>query len=541
LRENIGDVVVQRLTRPAFARTYPDEGDTIEFKAGAGVDPLRSTMVAFSNARGGTILIGVDDSGRVAGCTDPRGVVAKVHAAARDVRDLGRYTVEVLLVDGRAVVRVVVERRVNGFAQLPSGLVLSRRGEHDLPLFGAELATFLMGRQLQRFESQTIDAPWPEADPRLVAELVEVHGWQADPDNVEARLRERGLLDPGGSNELTVAGALFLAPAVAALGKSFVELRRYPDEGDAYDKRLTVTGAPQEQVQVATQRVLDELGNEFVVSGTRRYELPKLPPEVVREAVANAVAHRSYEANGTATVIEIRPGRVVVRSPGGLPEGVTVANLRDAQSSRNMVVIDVLRRFRVAEDAGRGIDVMQDRMADALLDPPRFADLGHAFEVVLPVHSPITPDERAWVIAVEDDGRIQRADRLLLVHAARGERLTNATARAALGVDSAAARAALQRLCEAGLLVRRGTRGGAHYVLSPTLGSRVLADEEMEELVLRHAGRLGYVNNHVIRLVLGIDRARALALLERLVERGRLVRIGEKRGTRYVPSERHQG
>lgn len=540
MAEGYAGVEAQAWDAVALARAYPGEGQTVEFKTGMGRDPLQRTLVAFSNADGGTILIGVTDDGVVVGVPDPVGVTARVHDATRDVRDLGRYAVETLTVDARQVVRVHVQQRVSGFAQLPSGLVLARRGEHDVPLFGAELATFLMGRQLQRFESQPLPVTLHDADNRLVDELVQAHSWLPERDNVTARLRERGLLDPGGGTALTVAGALFLAPGADALGKAYVEIRRYPDEGDAYDKRVTVSGAPQTQVRLATERVLDEIGNEFVVAGTRRYELPKLPPEVVREAVANAVAHRSYEATGTATVVEIRPGRVVVRSPGGLPEGVTVENLRDAQSARNLVVLDVLRRFAVAEDAGRGIDVMQDRMADALLDPPRFADLGNSFEVTLPVHSPITPDERAWVTAVEDEGRLHRADRLLLVLAARGERLTNAVARQALGVDSIAARAALQRLCGAGLLLRHGQRGGASYTLAPHLGgARRLTADEIEALVMEHAIGLGSVTNEAVRDVAGLDRLQALAVLDRLVAKGYLVRVGSRRGTRYEVPDDH--
>jgi ATP-dependent DNA helicase RecG len=542
--DGYGEVVAEGWTASRFEQEYPREGDLVEFKAGAGADALQRSLVAFSNTIGGAVLIGVEDNGRILGQADPYGVIAKVHRVLRDIRDLGQYGIDVLDVDGRYVVRVQVRRRISGFAQLASGLVLVRRGEHDVPLFGAELATFLMGRQLQRFESQTVEPTLADADDALVEELVSVHGWSPDAENVAARLRERGLVDAAGSDRLTVAGALFLAPATPSLGKAYIEVRRYPDEGDAYDKRSRVDGPPQTQVREATERVLDELGNEFIVAGTHRYELPKLPPEVVREAVANAVAHRSYEASGTATVIELRPGRVVVRSPGGLPEGVTVANLRDAQSSRNLVVLDVLRRFHVAEDAGRGIDVMQDRMAEALLDPPRFADLGHAFEVILPVHSPITPDERAWVLSIEAEGQIQRADRLLLVRAARGHRVTNAVARDALNIDSAAARAALQRLCDAGLLVRHGARGGSYYVLAPHLGGRAaphVSTEEAERLVLTYAEHLGPISNQRVRDLTDLDERQALALLQRLVDRGELVRVGDRRGTRYVKPPVAQG
>lgn len=523
------------LTAGAFRRRFPGEGTTVEFKTGAGQEPVQRSLVALTNTEGGSLLVGVADDGTVVGVTDPAAITAKVHAAVRDIRDIGRYDVTTLDVGGKAVVEVRVARRVHGFAQMSNGLVLARRGEHDVPLFGTELTAFVMSRQFQRFETQPVEATMRDADHAALDELVDLYGWQPERDNVTARLRERGLVDPAGTERLTVAGALFLV-AGAGLGKAFVEIRRYAGDGDAYDRRDTVSGPPHTQVREVTTAVMREIGTDFVVSGVHRYELPKLPVEVVREAVANAVAHRSYEATGTATVVELRPGRVVVRSPGGLAEGVTVENLREAQSSRNNVVIDVLRRFRVAEDAGRGIDVMQDRMAEALLDPPRFADLGNAFEVTLPVHSPITPEERAWVLSVEREGTIAGTDRLLLVHAARGEKLTNAVARAVLGADSTQARAALRRLCDAGLLSQEGTRGGATYSLGPRIRPAVaarLTPAERDQTVVDHAARQP-LTNALVRDITGLDRAQVLVLLDRLVKEGRLERVGERRGTRYV-------
>ncbi|MGH3872486.1 MAG: hypothetical protein ACRDSR_13440 [Pseudonocardiaceae bacterium] len=104
-------------------------------------------------------------------------------------------------------------------------------------------------------------------------------------------------------------------------------------------------------------------------------------------------------------------------------------------------VIATLRRFRLAEDAGRGIDVMQDVMAEHLLDPPIFDTDAVSVTVDLPLTSTVTVAERAWVGEIENRGELRSRDRILLVHAARGRVLTNATARAQLGVDSTHARA----------------------------------------------------------------------------------------------------
>jgi ATP-dependent DNA helicase RecG len=240
----------------------------------------------------------------------------------------------------------------------------------------------------------------------------------------------------------------------------------------------------------ATEFISSEIGSDVVITGLYRHDLPRLPQVVIREAIANAVAHRSYEAHGTAIVIDLRRDAVVVTSPGGLPEPVTVDNLRQAQAARNQHVIDVLRRFRLAEDAGRGVDVMQDSMEEALLDPPRFEDLGGSVRVTLPLLGAITARERAWVSDLERRGEIHASDRLLLVHSARGEKLTNGLARDILRVGAAEARESLQRLRDAGLIVQHGTRGGASYTLIEELAPPAafrMTPAQIEDLLVSQA------------------------------------------------------
>ena len=334
-----------------------------------------------------------------------------------------------------------------------------------------------------------------------------------------------------------MAGALYLLPEPRkVLGKTYVEVFRYRGEGPDYDRRVEITGPLPQQVERATAFVLEDVGHDLVVLGLRRHELPRIPEVVLREAVANAVAHRSYEAKGTAVRIEIRPDRVVVTSPGGLPEPVTVENIREQNAARNVDVIRTLRRFGLAEDAGRGVDVMQDEMAAHLLEPPEFADEGSSVTVTLRLAATVTAGERAWVGELEGRGDLVPRDRLLLVSAARGEVLTNSRAREVLGADSVAARLALQRLRDAGFLVQEGERGGAEYRVNPELGPPPglrMTRTDVADLVLEMA-REGPLTNAIVRGRTGLDRAEARILLSRLVAAGRLERHGERRGTRYV-------
>ncbi len=526
------------LTAKEFKREFGvdagGETDYVEFKEGLSADRIGQAVVAFSNADGGVVLIGVRNDGSVKGVRSNGERDARLHQVVANVHDPGRYEIRELCVAERTVAVLSVHRREEGVAQTSDGRVLVRRGASNRPLVGRAMSELVAARSLRSFERTGTEARLAEADAGRLNELARAWGWSRE--GLEDRLREHGFV--AGDGQLTVAGVLFLTTEPKQfLGKAFVEIFRYRDEGDTYDRREEVAGPLPVQVERTTEIVMREIGFDLVVPGLHRHELPRLPKKVVREAIANAVAHRSYQANGVSTRVEIRPSRVVVTSPGGLPEPVTIENIREQNAARNRAVIAALRRFDLAEDAGRGVDVMEDEMAANLLRQPEFSEPsgGRSVAVSLWLEATVTREERAWVHELEQQGDLKPKDRLLLVVAKRGERLTNAKARELLGVDSSGARAVLQRLRDAGLLVQEGVRGGAAYRISGDLDRHHghLSVEEIDDLVLAMADETP-VTNALLRERTGLSRPQALAVLARLVASGRLERRGERRGTRYV-------
>ncbi|WP_204018162.1 ATP-binding protein [Sphaerimonospora thailandensis] len=520
-----------------FRAAFPGEGQHIEFKQGLPEEKIQEAVVAFSNSDGGVILIGVGPDGSLHGRRLDGEATARLHRALTRARDPGRYEIFELLVEETPLTVVAVARRREGFSQTANGRVLVRKAAMNEPLMGFDLSDFITRRALARFEITESGAVWQDVDDICRRSVAEAWNWPDD-ENLIDRLTEKGLVRKRRTEPaLTVAGALYLlAEPQRVLGKSYVEIFRYGDSGNAYDKRLEVTGPLPRQVEETTRLVVDELGSDMVIVGLKRVELPRIPVEVLREAVANAVAHRTYENHRSPVRLEIRPDAIKVISPGPLPEPVTVQNLREQNAPRNMTVISTLRRYRLAEDAGRGIDVMQDSMEAHLLDPPHFIDDGSCVTVVLPRTSAVTPEERAWVQEVESKGEIRGSDRVVLVHAMRGAVLTNRSVRDLLQVDSVDARNCLQRLRDAGLLMQSGERGGANYALAPqpaiTL-RRHAGPAEFTQLVLQLAAE-GPVTNRQVREHTGLDRVQVTSLLNRMVQAGNLLRRGERKGIHYI-------
>ena len=87
-----------------------------------------------------------------------------------------------------------------------------------------------------------------------------------------------------------------------------------------------------------------------------RQERRRFPPTAVREAVVNAVCHRDYTIKGSPILIELFSDRLVVTSPGGLPNTQTVETVKlGLVYQRNPLLVQYLYDFRYVERIGRGI------------------------------------------------------------------------------------------------------------------------------------------------------------------------------------------
>lgn len=525
------------LSLEGFADAFPGEGEHIEFKQGVSANRAQEAAVAFSNSDGGVLIAGVAPDGRIVGIAQPGEKAKDLHQALRDARDPGRYEVRELVVDDRTLLVLSVDRRREGFSQTSSGAVLVRRGASNVPLIGSELSRFIARNAFEAFELTPTSQSLDDADTELIERLRTAYGWAAGADLAPDLLDAGFAAIESGLRILTVAGSLLLLPDPAvAGGRPYIDVRRYGSDDPDPDKLWEIRGPVDHQIEQATADVLSELGSVSAIVGVQRVDMPKLPPRAIREAISNAVAHRSYEHAGAAVRIEIRPTGVTITSPGSLPEPVTVENIRFQQSARNDRLLGALRRLGLAEDLGKGIDRIEDDMAAELLHPPVFEDDGSFFAVRLRLGGVVTPRERAWVRALIRDRRLDARAAVVIVAVARDGSISNSEVRALLDVDSVQARGLLQALVSERVLERRGERGGAQYVIAADLGvpARIRhTDAELDEIALALAAQ-GPVTNALLRDRTGLSSAESRSVLQRLATRGELVRLGERRGSRYV-------
>jgi predicted HTH transcriptional regulator len=184
-----------------------------------------------------------------------------------------------------------------------------------------------------------------------------------------------------------------------------------------------------------------------------------VPPDVVQEAIVNAVAHRDYASRGSVQV-SVFADRVEVRNPGELPPELTPEKLREPHRSipRNQRICDALFATRYIEKYGTGTLMMIKQCREAGLPEPEFVPEPGGF--VLTVWRDWLTDE--MIESLHLNYRQRRA----LIHLKTARRIGNTEYQRLLGVAKRTAHRDLVELVDKGILEKVGSTGkGASYVL----------------------------------------------------------------------------
>ena len=218
-----------------------------------------------------------------------------------------------------------------------------------------------------------------------------------------------------------------------------------------------------EQVDRATNFALGVL-NRGVGTRALSNQAPvtyEIPPDVIREAIVNAIAHRDY-TSAAAVQISVFADRVEIWNPGVLPPPLTPERLRHPHRSiaHNPRIAEVLFLVRYIEKFGTGTLMMIKESVSHALPEPTFEQRGPEFVAIL---------WRDWLTESVLGGLGLNERQLKATeHIKLRQQITNAEYQRITGaIDRTAARD-LDELVKKGVLKKVGKTGrGAHYLLAP--------------------------------------------------------------------------
>jgi ATP-dependent DNA helicase RecG len=283
--------------------------------------------------------------------------------------------------------------------------------------------------------------------------------------------------------------------------------------------------------------------------GLFRVPVPRVDLGAFREGVANALVHRDYHRLG-AVHVRLDDDGLTISNPGGLVDGVTLANLLTTEPRpRNRTLADAMKRVRVVERSGRGVDKIYRGMLRFGRPEPDYRR-SDSQGVVLRLAT-VDADEVFLKLVVAEEGRRGTAlpiDSLIALAALRElKRLTTEGLALHIQREVAQARRTLEALLEAGLVQAHGATKGRTYTLAPgvylTDGDKAAYTRQAgfsaiqhEQMVLSYARQHERVTRVDVMTLCRLSPDQAAKLLKRLKERGVLVQQGERRWASYTPA-----
>jgi ATP-dependent DNA helicase RecG len=239
---------------------------------------------------------------------------------------------------------------------------------------------------------------------------------------------------------------------------------------------------------------------------------------VVREALLNAISHRDYQLAGSVFVRQYRD-KLVIESPGGFPYGITIDNILDRQSPRNLLIAKIFQLCGLVERSGQGMNLIYElavREAKAL---PDFKGTD------------------AYFVKLTISGQVASKRILTMFHKLGEERLEKLTTEDYILIskfynkDEAAGIEPEKFAHLAGLGIVEGTKLSEVYRLP--IGGQSVATTDRKIAVKNFIQEHGAVKTADLVQAFGLSDGYMRALLRDMVADGTIEKVGDRRYTSY--------
>ena len=120
------------------------------------------------------------------------------------------------------------------------------------------------------------------------------------------------------------------------------------------------------------------------IVGLKREEELEIPYVALREALTNALCHRTYDALGTTVGIAIYDDRVEIENPGNFPANLTAETIKHPHDSypRNPLIANVLYLSTYLEKWGSGVARIIEVCKQQNIPEPTYEDRGGFIHII---------------------------------------------------------------------------------------------------------------------------------------------------------------
>lgn len=364
--------------------TQMEEGQYLDRKS-ARIKPtdIAKHLVAFANANGGVLVIGIEDDGEITGFK---------YREAKSINDFLNIPFTACVGNMRLTYE---ERKVRVGERVDSILLFFVDPSEDTVIKTSDSKVYLrVGDKSKLLNHEQVTQLEYDKGERSFEDIVVQDSSMEDVDlallqqykekletnlSLEGILEARGLLKKG---HLTNAGVLLFAKyPTKFLPNARLRLLKYDGIKMETGRRLNIikeinyeTAIPKiiQEVRTAINLQLREF--QFLDENGVFKVIPEYPEFAWFEGIVNSLTHRNYSILGDHIRVSLYDDRLEIFSPGKLPNIVTLENMLNTRYSRNPRIARVLSEFGWVKELNEGVKRIYDEMQTLFLKSPTYTE-----------------------------------------------------------------------------------------------------------------------------------------------------------------------
>lgn len=517
---------------------------------------LAKDCVCFANARGGSILIGIED-GEV--LPPP---AQKIHSDLPDKirRRISELTVNVgthtelkIAENGGQFIELKIFASAATIASTTDGRYYLRVSDTCTPLPPDELMRLMTDKPAFTWETKVIRSiRKSDTDIAKLEQFVaDIRSSNRVSDFVKqktpAELLEYYLMSEG--DYLTNLGVLWVgkrADRAKLLYSPIVQFLKYDEKGNRVNKIVwdDFSLNPKEIIEAVWSQIPDWKEGIEISDGIFRKFVPNYEEDVIRELMANALVHRPYTTRGDL-FINLYPDHLEIHNPGRLPIGVTPENILHKTVKRNEHLAKVFYDLKLMEREGSGYDRMYEILLSNGKQVPVPSEGEDRVTVTIRKHI-VKPEVVKLVSRANDEFQLRQKEIICLGLIAQHGSLSSIEFSKVLNLPQQnAIRDWLGRLPELELILSTGKTKGVEYFVNPEFLRRLdfkgktnlkkIENHRLKELIYQDIST--YPNSSIgeihQRIGIEIPYRKIKTQLYQMAESSEIKTTGKLKGRRY--------
>jgi ATP-dependent DNA helicase RecG len=449
------------------------ESETLEFKKSTGEwKEIIETASAFSNTRGGEILVGINNNGEVKGIEIGKDTIERLTnkiAQNTDPKIHPRITTE--KINGKFLIVIEIKESSDHLV-LAFGRPYKRVGKSTVRMSKDEYERLVLEKHKDklRFDNQVCkhatleDIDWDLVTNIFIPKYESLTETKLVGNQKELLEALNCIID---DNPTRAGVLLFGKNPQKIFENAYIAMARYKGKEVGVERLdyKEFNGNLFHQIDECDKYIKEHIAimSRLLPYKVEREDIPEYPLFSIRELVTNAVVHRDYAIIGSKVIIKMFDNKIEFYNPGGLPSGITPENITNKQFSRNPILTRVLSKIGYIEELGEGWDKIIKEHKNHTLIPKLPKIEADTYSVLVEIFS--TRDKFEKEKMEEEKAELNQRQKKALEYIKKRGKISNAEYRSIFKVSAATAKRELKDLVIKKICRTSGAGPSLHYLL----------------------------------------------------------------------------